>query len=564
MKSNEFAPNGDIRFNSESLARTPEKPLRGAFLAGGFVFAPGAFVREVPYDPHMYFDHEEITLAARAYTHGWDVFSPTGTYVYHYYNTAGNPNKRPHHWADNKDWGKMQLSSRARYNFLLAGLQPSDPAALAELERYGLGNVRTLAEYEAFSGLDFKAKKASERATKAQYVEHLDHYRTPPHTGWRPEPVVITQETLFPLTPLEAGDFMPPFRLKDDTGAYREIQIFAGMPCIVSILPSAYEIYLREYVAAYLGNTEKLQQLGVRTLFIAPVPAAEVAAYRARNQIPQGVLADENLALCRALGVSDVVEHTPLSFGLDCNQRITTLYNNRNAKNHIADVMRLAQQLSEMTNKEPLKLPAPAPVLVVPDVFTPENLKRLIHHWQNGKQHPGLAAANDGRQVHNPQARRSVDVDVLDTDFLARLDVLLAKRLFPELRKVYDLDVTNCARYKISLYDSADKGFHALHRDTGLPQQVQRRISVSIPLNDDYEGGWLLLPEYGPFACFRAPAGSALCFPSPLLNAVTPVTQGRQFALTTFLHGGEEANIMCKKTYDGLLYSENLYTQETK
>ena len=49
---------------------------RGFHLADGFLFAPGRFVREVPYDAQFYFHGEEHGLALRAFTRGCDLFNP--------------------------------------------------------------------------------------------------------------------------------------------------------------------------------------------------------------------------------------------------------------------------------------------------------------------------------------------------------------------------------------------------------------------------------------------------------------------------------------------------------
>ena len=59
--------------NWQSLHR----PFRARFLSAGFLFAPGTFVREVPYDPELYFLGEEAAMTLRAFTHGYDLFHPT-------------------------------------------------------------------------------------------------------------------------------------------------------------------------------------------------------------------------------------------------------------------------------------------------------------------------------------------------------------------------------------------------------------------------------------------------------------------------------------------------------
>ena len=41
-----------------------------------FLFAPGSYVNDVPCDPDLYYSCAEITLAIRAFTHGYDLFHP--------------------------------------------------------------------------------------------------------------------------------------------------------------------------------------------------------------------------------------------------------------------------------------------------------------------------------------------------------------------------------------------------------------------------------------------------------------------------------------------------------
>src|SRR5262249_43930605 len=84
-----FGDEGELRFE----ARFPDAPLtapaRSAFIAGGFLFSRAEVLREVPYDPHLYFTQEEAAYTLRLFTHGWDVFAPSIVTVYHYYNPSG-------------------------------------------------------------------------------------------------------------------------------------------------------------------------------------------------------------------------------------------------------------------------------------------------------------------------------------------------------------------------------------------------------------------------------------------------------------------------------------------
>lgn len=118
-----------------------DRPVPGKFLSGHFLFAPGSFVTEVPYDPELYFHGEEITLSVRAWTHGYDFFVPPENLMWHYYKRATSLR----HWNDHV-WEERDRASKRRVRRLLRGL---------ETDRFRAGPVRTVAEYEEFAGLIF-------------------------------------------------------------------------------------------------------------------------------------------------------------------------------------------------------------------------------------------------------------------------------------------------------------------------------------------------------------------------------------------------------------------------
>ena len=64
---------------------------------------------------------------------------------------------------------------------------------------------------------------------------------------------------------------------------------------------------------------------------------------------------------------------------------------------------------------------------------------------------------------------------------------------------------------------------------------AHRRFAVSVNLNEDYEGGEISFPEYGPRR-YRPAAGAALVFSCSLLHGVSPVTRGRRYVFLPFLH----------------------------
>lgn len=156
MDFDRFTDEGIVVFRPSVIADPASHglPVRARFVSGHFLLARGAFVDEVPYDPDLYFIGEEFTLSIRAFTHGWDLFHPGIVLVRHEYTRAYRPHK---HWSDHVGdavtmaWFERDRRSKARIREFLAA---------PEVSRFGLGRVRTLAEYEAYAGLDVARRKA--------------------------------------------------------------------------------------------------------------------------------------------------------------------------------------------------------------------------------------------------------------------------------------------------------------------------------------------------------------------------------------------------------------------
>jgi hypothetical protein len=139
-----------------------DAPLPGFHVGAGCLFAPGRIVQAVPYDPWLYFHGEEQALALRLYTRGWDLFHMPGLPIHHLYNdqATGLP-PRPLHWDEAHEatrsvgWWTLEQRARARLNALVAG---------ADLGVYGLGDRRSVADYAAFSGIDYARRTLAPEA----------------------------------------------------------------------------------------------------------------------------------------------------------------------------------------------------------------------------------------------------------------------------------------------------------------------------------------------------------------------------------------------------------------
>lgn len=126
-----------------SYAKRPAQPAPAAFVGANCLFARAEAFDEVPYDPYLYFYGEEVSLSVRLWTHGWDLFAPNDVLMYHDYTQRA----RPRHWTDHEDWTAFDRLSFARYRYLMAGVPPRDPEALVDIERYGMGQKRSVAAF---------------------------------------------------------------------------------------------------------------------------------------------------------------------------------------------------------------------------------------------------------------------------------------------------------------------------------------------------------------------------------------------------------------------------------
>ena len=150
-----FLPEGVIFLRPSTLRdwqnRTLPAPSRG--FSAHFIFTQGKWCLEVPYDPDLYFHGEEISLAVRSFTKGYDLFAPHKVFIWHQY-TRANQKK---HWDDHKNWNDINLISYKRVKILL-GIDGENPNQI-NFGAYGLGTKKTLTDFENFAGVDFKTRR---------------------------------------------------------------------------------------------------------------------------------------------------------------------------------------------------------------------------------------------------------------------------------------------------------------------------------------------------------------------------------------------------------------------
>lgn len=147
-------------FYSHQGPSTPH-PTPSWYVACGFLFAPGRFLRDVPYDPHCQclFWGEEVLLSARAWTNGYDIYNPASAVCVHQYIRLEQPNV-VYDQIHNRTidvWLRTQRLAAGRVMRLL-GLPlptdvPADTVVMTDAATYGVGVARPLEQYMRGSGI---------------------------------------------------------------------------------------------------------------------------------------------------------------------------------------------------------------------------------------------------------------------------------------------------------------------------------------------------------------------------------------------------------------------------
>ncbi|MFO0389798.1 MAG: GlcNAc-transferase family protein [Alphaproteobacteria bacterium] len=577
----QFFPDGNIRGKGEYIDRSPEKPLNGAFIAAGFVFSRSEIIKEVPYDPYMYFDQEEITYALRLYTHGWDIFSSRKPILYHFYNADPRGSVRPLHWKDTAQVDEkrikfLQNRGLQRFNHLVGFKWSSDPEVTRDLQRYGLGSQRSLQQYEEYCGIDFKRKIASDKALRCQFIKNLERYRDTPIVipeidggmGMQKQKIIqhtntdvaasrikhteksqgldpIARPHIVPSVKsrmLEPGDFVPFFELIDTNGIMRGMEIQGGKYCMLTFLPSKNPDYIAQFFVSLSQQLIQHKRMDLWLMFVIDDTVDNLNKLKEKLHLPMPLWADADRKVTQAFGIAEQCNTSfpPVGFVLNNNLKIIRRHVNLAPSQLAAALVNdCSTELEKIAfkNQGTRTVTETAPALIVPNVFTPEFCDHCIQVFRSGDTFQGTVGAEE-KLALKKQAKLRTDY-IVHRQLMEEIDDKLSRSLFPEIKKVFGFDVNYREPYKIGLYSGEDKGFFKQHRDNFDVPLGYRRIAMTLHLSDNYQGGGLRFPEYDG-TVYRPERGSAIAFSCSTMHEALPVSAGERFVLVGFFHSDED------------------------
>jgi predicted 2-oxoglutarate/Fe(II)-dependent dioxygenase YbiX/peroxiredoxin len=342
----------------------------------------------------------------------------------------------------------------------------------------------------------------------------------------------LSQHKFLPPMALTTGDRFPEFYLPDHQGAVKSFTERAKGNAI-AILLDPTDLILQQAIeqeAVYAAaELDRLAILGGSE--------AEVLARANQLAVNFPLLADSagkiRQQLRQMTGQTAATGQQPLLILLDRQQRILEVA----AGNDL--VMRA---LAIWRMQPPLQPASPliqfAPVLIVPNVLSPEDCRILMARWetmghQEGMVHSVLRGV-EVQRVHTPfKSRRDHTID--DPALTRELSNLIGRRLAPELDRAFHFTRFRFDAFVVTCYDGERQDHFRRHRDNQSPSTADRRFALTLNLNTgDYEGGELIFPEFGSHL-YSPPAGGAILFSCSLLHEARPVTKGRRFTLLSFL-----------------------------
>ncbi len=346
----------------------------------------------------------------------------------------------------------------------------------------------------------------------------------------------LTMNTVLSLRP---GDRIPDFALPSLDGKHRKfIWSFIGEPVALVAVDDLANLDAGQFAALI----DACAKAAVVPVVVGGNPVAGAAAPWAKlGGTPEAplLLCDPDRKFLAALlaqgsmglGAGGVLRMRVIV--LDPNQRIAATFDSRALPAASEAMDGLARSVRSDGGRDLLLQTPMAPVLVLPRVFESDFCTQLVRLWGKG-DHKDSGVSSRYGNVNMDHLKRTEDYTIVEPMMLKAVSDRLAYRVGPELTKVFAFDRQFTFDSHVVLSYSADgKHFFGAHRDNGAPTTADRAFAVSLNLNDDFEGGELIFPEYAGVRV-SPPAGAAAVFSCSLLHQVLPVTRGRRFVLTTF------------------------------
>lgn len=332
---------------------------------------------------------------------------------------------------------------------------------------------------------------------------------------------------------LRPGDRTPNLTFPDLKGQTRQLYLeVRGGPILVAATPLPNDGEGRRILAALGKHSDRLDKLGVhRFALMRREPTGQMDPGALVMIDPYG----DGMRLFRPLpegSEDDAARPAAAVAVLDANQRVISVFTTETSRDPVSDAMKVLEVEAKAASTGAERLVRAAPAMILDRLLTDELCDLLIERWKTDNVE---GTVNDGfRNVTDETLKRTREHVVADPDLQRTIAEQIGPRVMGEIQKAFNF--RHPLRFEtltVIGYADARKDFFAPHRNS-LRAEQRRRFAVCLNLNDDYDGGELVFPEYGPHR-YTPSKGAGAVFGCEILHEAKPVTRGQRWVLTTFL-----------------------------
>lgn len=333
---------------------------------------------------------------------------------------------------------------------------------------------------------------------------------------------------------LQPGQRVPNFRRADAAGVAQVFyELHYGQPMVLAILPDDVDNQPWDLLRDLAGNHPVWERVG--RLALRNADPQSCAAFLEQLPLDFPLLADDHTLTAHLTGRERQADLVLLA--LDRNLRLLERLDVKPGDDLPGRVEGVYARLEE---PEPLRIRHPAPVLVLPRVFTDAFCDELIGFFDaDGGHESGVLYMEGGKErwAPAPDIKSRRDVYIRDEIMAGRVRDRLRDTVLPEIERCFQFQVKSHEPWKLVRYGGEKPGYFRPHRDNVTRDVAHRRFAMTLNLNEpeSYEGGRLRFPEHGPHL-YQPPRGGAIVFSCSLVHEATEVTRGTRYALLGFFY----------------------------
>jgi peroxiredoxin len=277
---------------------------------------------------------------------------------------------------------------------------------------------------------------------------------------------------------LSVGDIAPACVLPDLDGTIVDLRrdAIAGNPIVIIFCPGSAPS-IDQLMAGYCSRLQTMSATDAR-FFAVTLGEAERSA---RRDIPFPVLRDADGKVFQAFDANR--RDHPTTIVLRPNHHVAAIVRSA-LQTHVAETLAVVERMAA-ERKPTLMAPHP-PVLMVPEVLTLEECRRLIGVYETRGNvfmppGPGIDYIGKDYKMRIPEHGRRDRIDhwIVEEDIKAFLRSRLENRLFPEISKAFHYTITAWERMRIGCYQGQRGGQLHGHRDNVEPTPY-RRFAMSM------------------------------------------------------------------------------------